>query len=69
MSYLQGEKPITISKLLSMHAEQEKIAVLTAYDSTMAALLNRCDIDVILVGDSLGNVVQGHNITTPVTID
>jgi len=69
MSYLQGEKPITISKLLSMHAEQEKIAVLTAYDSTMAALLNRCDIDVILVGDSLGNVVQGHNSTTPVTVD
>jgi 3-methyl-2-oxobutanoate hydroxymethyltransferase len=69
MSYLQGEKPITISKLLSMHAEQEKIAVLTAYDSTMAALLNRCDIDVILVGDSLGNVVQGHNSTTPVTVE
>jgi 3-methyl-2-oxobutanoate hydroxymethyltransferase len=69
MSYLQGEKPITISKLLSMHAEQEKIAVLTAYDSTMAALLNRCEIDVILVGDSLGNVVQGHNSTTPVTVE
>ena len=69
MSYLQGEKPITITKLLSMHAEQEKIAVLTAYDSTMAALLNRCDIDVILVGDSLGNVVQGHSSTTPVTVD
>jgi 3-methyl-2-oxobutanoate hydroxymethyltransferase len=69
MSYLQGDKPITITKLLSMHAEGEKIAVLTAYDSTMAALLNRCDMDVILVGDSLGNVVQGHNSTTAVTLD
>lgn len=69
MSYLQGEKPITITKLLAMHAEGEKIAVLTAYDSTMAALLNRCDVEVILVGDSLGNVVQGHHSTTPVTVE
>ncbi len=69
MSYLQGEKPITITKLLAMHAEDEKIAVLTAYDSTMAGLLNRCDVDVILVGDSLGNVIQGHHSTTPVTVE
>jgi len=68
MSYLQDNKPITISKLLAMHADREKIAVLTAYDSTMSALLNRCGIEVILVGDSLGNVVQGHTSTTPVTI-
>jgi 3-methyl-2-oxobutanoate hydroxymethyltransferase len=51
-----------------MHADREKIAVLTAYDSTMSALLNRCGVEVILVGDSLGNVVQGHTSTTPVTI-
>ncbi|SNX27974.1 ketopantoate hydroxymethyltransferase [Polynucleobacter meluiroseus] len=69
MGYLQGEKPITISKLLSMHAESEKITMLTAYDSTMSALLNRCGIDVILIGDSLGNVIQGHSSTTPVTIE
>jgi len=68
MSYLQDNKPITISKLLAMHADREKIAVLTAYDSTMSALLNRCGVEVILVGDSLGNVVQGHTSTTPVTI-
>jgi len=52
-----------------MHADREKIAVLTAYDSTMSALLNRCGVEVILVGDSLGNVVQGHTSTTPVTIE
>ena len=68
MSYLQDNKPITISKLLAMHADREKIAVLTAYDSTMSALLNRCGGEVIVVGDSLGNVVQGHTSTTHVTI-
>ena len=69
MSYIQDNKPITISKLLAMHGDGEKIAVLTAYDSTMSALLNRCGVEVILVGDSLGNVVQGHTSTTPVTIE
>jgi 3-methyl-2-oxobutanoate hydroxymethyltransferase len=69
MSYLQGDKPITITKLLAMHADGEKIAVLTAYDSTMSALLNRCGVEVILIGDSLGNVIQGHSSTTPVTVE
>jgi 3-methyl-2-oxobutanoate hydroxymethyltransferase len=69
MGYLQGDKPISITKLLAMHAEREKITMLTAYDSTMSALLNRCGIEVILIGDSLGNVIQGHSSTTPVTIE
>ena len=69
MGYLQGEKPITITKLLAMHAEGEKISMLTAYDSTMSALLNRCGIETILIGDSLGNVIQGHTSTTPVTVE
>ena len=69
MGYLQGDKPITISKLLSMRAEGEKITMLTAYDSTMSALLNRCGIEAILIGDSLGNVIQGHSSTTPVTVE
>lgn len=69
MGYLQGDKPLTISKLLSMHAEGEKITMLTAYDSTMSALLNRCGVESILIGDSLGNVIQGHSSTTPVTIE
>ena len=69
MGYLQGEKPITISKLLAMRAEGEKITMLTAYDSTMSALLNRCGVETILIGDSLGNVIQGHSSTTPVTVE
>jgi len=69
MSYLQGDKPITISKLLAMRAEGEKITMLTAYDSTMSALLNRCGVETILIGDSLGNVIQGHSSTTPVTVE
>lgn len=69
MGYLQGEKPITISKLLAMRAEGEKIAMLTAYDSTMSALLNRSGVETILIGDSLGNVIQGHSSTTPVTVE
>jgi 3-methyl-2-oxobutanoate hydroxymethyltransferase len=69
MGYLQGDKPITITKLLAMHAEGEKISMLTAYDSTMSALLNRCGVETILIGDSLGNVIQGHSSTTPVTIE
>jgi len=69
MGYLQGEKPLTISKLLTMRAEGEKITMLTAYDSTMSALLNRCGVDTILIGDSLGNVIQGHSSTTPVTVE
>jgi len=69
MGYLQGDKPLSITKLLAMHAEHEKITMLTAYDSTMSALLNRCGVEVILIGDSLGNVIQGHSSTTPVTIE
>ena len=69
MGYLQSDKPISISKLLSMHAEGEKISMLTAYDSTMSALLNRCGVETILIGDSLGNVIQGQTSTTPVTIE
>jgi len=69
MGYLQGEKPITITKLLSMRTEGEKMTMLTAYDSTMSALLNRCGVEIILIGDSLGNVIQGHSSTTPVTVE
>ncbi|MBJ7504087.1 MAG: 3-methyl-2-oxobutanoate hydroxymethyltransferase, partial [Polynucleobacter sp.] len=60
--------PITINTLLAMYEKGEKITMLTAYDATAAALLDRAGVDVILVGDSLGNVVQGHTSTTPVTV-
>jgi 3-methyl-2-oxobutanoate hydroxymethyltransferase len=47
----------------------EKIVMLTCYDATMAGLLERAGIDVFLVGDSLGNVIQGHETTIPVTLE
>jgi 3-methyl-2-oxobutanoate hydroxymethyltransferase len=52
-----------------MHAAREKIVMLTAYDSTFARLVDDAGVDVILVGDSLGMVMQGHTSTVPVTLD
>ncbi|NMG43652.1 3-methyl-2-oxobutanoate hydroxymethyltransferase [Aromatoleum toluvorans] len=69
MSYLQDEKPVTLSELGKMRAEGRKIAMLTCYDASFAALLERAGVDVALVGDSLGNVVQGQKSTLPVTLD
>src|SRR5215471_18753247 len=62
-------KPVRIPDLRSMKESGTKIAVLTAYDATMARLLDRAGIDVILVGDSLGMVVLGYDNTIPVTLD
>ncbi|HJV83994.1 MAG TPA: 3-methyl-2-oxobutanoate hydroxymethyltransferase [Noviherbaspirillum sp.] len=61
-------KAITAPALLAMRNNGEKIAVLTCYDSSFAALMDRCSVDVLLVGDSLGNVCQGHSSTLPVTL-
>jgi 3-methyl-2-oxobutanoate hydroxymethyltransferase len=69
MSYLENTKPVTLAELARMRAEGEKIAVLTCYDSSFAALVDRCGVDVALVGDSLGNVLQGHSSTLPVTLE
>ncbi|MCF8179744.1 MAG: 3-methyl-2-oxobutanoate hydroxymethyltransferase, partial [Sulfuritalea sp.] len=52
-----------------MKRENLKIAMLTAYDASFTALEDRCGVDVILVGDSLGNVLQGKTSTLPVTMD
>ncbi len=62
-------KPITLPRLLQMHAEQQPIAVLTCYDASFATLLDGSGVDCVLVGDSLGMVVQGHASTLPVTLD
>jgi 3-methyl-2-oxobutanoate hydroxymethyltransferase len=62
-------KPIRVPDLRAMKERGEKIAVWTAYDFTMARLLDRAGIDVILVGDSVGMVVLGHDNTLPVTLD
>ena len=64
-----SEKPLTIPALLAMKARGEKIATLAAYDASFAALLDEAGIDLILVGDSLGMVAQGHASTLPVTLD
>ena len=69
MSYLSTDKPVTLHELASKHTSGEKIATLTAYDASFAALVDRCGVDVILVGDSLGNVLQGHTTTLPVTME
>jgi 3-methyl-2-oxobutanoate hydroxymethyltransferase len=69
MSYLTNDKPITLAELGKMRAEGRKIAMLTCYDASFAALFERCGIDAILVGDSLGNTVQGQTSTLPVTLD
>lgn len=60
---------ISSFKLKQMKQAGEKFAVLTAYDATFAALLDDCGVEVILVGDSLGMVVQGKQTTLPVTMD
>jgi 3-methyl-2-oxobutanoate hydroxymethyltransferase len=59
----------TLSKLQSMHDKGEKIAVLTCYDASFATLLESQGVDVLLVGDSLGMVIQGRETTLPVTIE
>jgi len=59
----------TLTKLQTMRAKGEKIAVLTCYDASFAALLEAQGVDVLLVGDSLGMVLQGHETTLPVTLD
>jgi 3-methyl-2-oxobutanoate hydroxymethyltransferase len=59
----------TLTKLQAMRDKGEKIAVLTCYDASFAALLEAQGVDVLLVGDSLGMVLQGHESTLPVTLD
>lgn len=62
-------KPVTLTTLAKMKAAGEKIAVLTAYDASFARLVDESGVEVILVGDSLGMVVQGGDTTLPVTMD
>jgi len=60
---------ITLPKLQKQHADGVKIAMLTCYDSSFAALLEEAGVECLLVGDSLGMVLQGHDSTLPVTIE
>jgi 3-methyl-2-oxobutanoate hydroxymethyltransferase len=62
-------KRITVKTLVDMKAKGEKISMLTAYDYTMAKIVDGAGIDVILVGDSASNVMAGHETTLPITLD
>jgi 3-methyl-2-oxobutanoate hydroxymethyltransferase len=61
--------PVTITTLMTMKQHGQRIACLTCYDASFAQLLNQAGIDVLLVGDSLGMVLQGHKTTIPVTME
>jgi 3-methyl-2-oxobutanoate hydroxymethyltransferase len=69
---MNSSKPIprvTVTTLRKMKQAGEKIAMLTAYDASFARVLDGQGVDVVLVGDSLGMVIQGHDTTVPVTMD
>ena len=62
-------KRVTTKSLIDMKANGEKISMLTAYDYTMAKIVDSAGVDVILVGDSASNVMAGHETTLPITLD
>ena len=62
-------KRVTVKSLLAMKQQAEKISMLTSYDFTMAQLVDKAGVDVILVGDSASNVFAGHETTLPITLD
>jgi 3-methyl-2-oxobutanoate hydroxymethyltransferase len=69
MSVHKDAKRITTQTLQEMKLNGEKIAMLTAYDYSMATLVDQAGVDVILVGDSASNVMAGHETTLPITLD
>ena len=64
-----SRKPATLHSLRALHARGEKVTMLTAYDATFARLADEAGLDTLLVGDSLGMLLQGHSSTIPVTLD
>ena len=62
-------KRITTNSLLEMKKSKEKISMLTAYDYTLARIVDSSGIDILLVGDSASNVMAGHETTLPITLD
>jgi 3-methyl-2-oxobutanoate hydroxymethyltransferase len=72
MAYVDSNpssQALTISSLMKLYHAKEKLTCLTAYDASFAALFDQQGIDMILVGDSLGNVIQGHQTTIPVQVE
>src|ERR1043165_1013661 len=69
MSVHKDVRKVTTNVLLEMKRRGEKIAMLTAYDFTMAKIIDSAGIDVVLIGDSASNVMAGHETTLPITLD
>src|SRR3954465_12853014 len=69
MSVHKEVRKVTTRVLTEMKKRGEKIAMLTAYDYTMAKIIDEAGIDVLLVGDSASNVMAGHETTLPITLD
>ena len=70
MAYISDDRrKVTTHRLSEMKQRGEKISMLTSYDYTMASLVDRAGIDVILVGDSASNVMAGNVTTLPITLD
>ena len=69
MSQHKEVKLVTTHQLLAMKQRGEKISMLTAYDFSMASILDGAGVDVLLVGDSASNVMAGHETTLPITLD
>ena len=69
MSTQSTNKSVTLTTLNKFKKNSEKFTCLTAYESTMASVISNAGVDIILVGDSLGMVIQGHESTLPVTME
>ena len=69
MSVHSDVKKVTTHILQAMKSNQEKISMLTAYDYSMARILDAAGVDILLVGDSASNVMAGHETTLPITLD
>ena len=68
-TYTEDRRKVTTHRLTEMKQRGEKIAMLTAYDYSMAKLIDEAGMDVILVGDSASNVMAGNITTLPITLD
>lgn len=69
MSSHQERKKVTVPEIMAMKARGEKIAALTAYDYLIAEMLDEAGMDIVLVGDSAGMVIAGHETTLPITME
>ena len=66
---IAARKPITLHRLRELFTSGEKLTMLTCYDATFARVLDEAGVEMLLVGDSLGMVLQGRSSTLPVTLD